>query len=70
MKKLLTILMLSPAVCLGATAKPSAQKPIKPATSAQLKTFVALHAKSDSATLKSDVRYLSNIEYSMFAKKL
>ena len=69
MKKLLTILMLSAAVCLGATAKPSAQKPIKPATSAQLKTFVSLYAKSDSAMMRGDARYLNAILAPDFASR-
>ena len=81
MKKLLTVLImcatvclgaticLGATVCLGATAKTATQKPIKPATSAQLQTFVALYAKSDAAMLRGDVRYLNGILATHFTSR-
>lgn len=54
-------LSMSLLVCIGATAKPAAKKPLKPASAAQMKTFNALYAKSDAATLRGDTNYLNSI---------
>lgn len=69
MKKLLALLLFSVVVCFDATAKPAAQKSMKAATPAQLKTFVALYAKSDAATMRGDARYLNGILSPDFASR-
>ena len=62
MKKIFAVVIFSVIVCSGAptslTAKPTTQKPIKSATAAQMKTFVALYAQFDKAFLTRDIRFL------------
>ncbi len=54
--KLWLALLMSLIVCIGATAKPAAQKPMKPATAAQIRVFAALYDQGDKAFLSRDIQ--------------
>lgn len=44
-----------------ATAKPAAQKPMKPTTAAQMKIFAALYEADDKVSLKRGMQFLRDI---------
>lgn len=58
LQTLWTLLLLSLMICLGATAKTTTRKPMKPATSAQLKTFNILLEQEKRAVLRRDAHFM------------